>query len=100
MADDLYIDPATFDSAAAAVDSAHSDLQGAYDNFRAVMNNLGNFLGGDDAGRQLHADYDPAESDFTAAIGKVLGSDLPAFATSLRNDAQSWRNADTALFGD
>ncbi len=100
MADEIYIDPATFDAAATGVDDALSDLQGAYDNFKAVMGNLGDFLGSDDAGQQLHADYDPAYSDLTAAMGKLTGEDLPALATSLRNDGKSWRNADNALFGD
>ena len=100
MADEIYIDPATFDAAAGGVDNARADLQGAYDTFKAVMGNLGDFLGNDDAGQQLKADYNPAYEDFRTAIEKVLGEDLPAFATSLRNDGQSWRNADTALFGD
>jgi len=75
-------------------------LQGAFDNFTAVLGNLGDFLGNDDAGTQLKADYNPASENFRTGIQKLLVEDLPAFATSLRNDGQSWRNADTALFGE
>ena len=100
MADEIYIDPATFDTAAAGIEKAQADLQGAFDNFTAVLGNLGDFLGNDDAGTQLKADYNPASENFRTGIQKLLGGDLPAFATSLRNDGQSWRNADTALFGE
>jgi hypothetical protein len=105
MADEIYIDPATFDTAAAGIEKAQADLQGAFDNFTAVLftavlGNLGDFLGNDDAGTQLKADYNPASENFRTGIQKLLDEDLPAFATSLRNDGQSWRNADTALFGE
>ena len=100
MADEMYIDPATFDTAAAGIEKAQADLQGAFHNFTAVLGNLGDFLGNDDAGTQLKTDYNPASENFRTGIQKLLGEDLPAFATSLRNDGQSWRNADTALFGE
>src|SRR6476661_3900894 len=100
MADEIYIDPATFDTAAVGIEKAQADLQGAFDNFNAVLGNLGDFLGNDDAGTQLKTDYNPAAENFRTGIQKLLGEDLPALASSLRADGQSWRNADTALFGD
>lgn len=100
MADDIVIDPASFGTAAAGVEGAHADLQGAYSNFRAVLGNLGDFLGSDDAGRQLKAEYGPASAQFTSAMDKLLGQDLVALAASLRADGQSWSNADTTGFGD
>ena len=100
MASEIEIDPASFDRAASGVEGAAGDLQAAYGTFKAVMANLGDFLGNDDAGKQLKAEYDPAYHDFRTAMEKLLDTDLPALGTSLRNDGQSWRNADEALFGD
>ena len=77
MADEIYIDPATFDTAAAGIEKAQADLQGAFDNFTAVLVNLGDFLGNDDAGTQLKADYNPASENFRTGIQKLLGGKQP-----------------------
>ena len=99
MADDIVIDPATFTAAASGVESAQADLQGAYADFQAVLAGLGDFLGNDDAGRQLKEDYEPAAEQFRTAMDKLVHQDLPNLATSLRNDGASWTNADTTPFG-
>jgi len=100
VADEIIIDPVSFGTAASGVEDAQADLQASYANFRTVIGNLGDFLGNDDAGRQLKAEYDPASAQFTQAMGKLVEQDLTALAASLRADGASWSNADTTGFGD
>ncbi len=99
MAGDIVIDPATFTAAAEGVESARADLEGAYANFHAVMSGLGDFLGNDDAGRQLKHEYEPSAQQFHKAVNKLLHQDLINLASSLRSDAASWINADTTKLG-
>ena len=89
MADEIYIDPASFDTAAAGIEQAQADLQGAFDDFNAVLGNLGDFLGNDDAGTQLKADYNPIElSDAVRPeLWPILPIAAPKFVSQGRTQA-------------
>ena len=99
MTNEIIIDPNSFDAAAAGVDDAAVELQSAYEAFKRVVANLGDFLGNDDAGRQIKAQYDPSYEACRTAMEKLIGVDFPALSMSLRHDATSWRSADDG-FGD
>jgi hypothetical protein len=100
VSDEIEITPDSFEAAANGLKNALEDMKTARRTYNTVMDNLGDFLGNDDAGKQLKSEYDPAHTDFQTVINKLLDEDLPTLEASLRADAQSWRNADTAKFGD